>query len=89
MSKRGPDYQKQQAKRSLWDNDGFRVAHKYRERGRGRGRDKELIHAELAAIRDDDDEERAYQYEKELERAWLCHAYNICDTCYPQEESNG
>lgn len=47
MSKRGPDYQKQEAKRSLWDNDGEHVKKKSRNKNKGRGKDKRLIRDEL------------------------------------------
>jgi hypothetical protein len=48
MSKRGPDHQKREAKRSLWDMDGQHIPKKYRNKGKGRGKDKKLIQQELA-----------------------------------------
>lgn len=50
MSTRGPDFHKKEAKRSLWDNDGEHVPHKYRKKGRGRSKDKKLIRDETKEI---------------------------------------
>lgn len=47
MSKRGPDYQKQEAKQSLWDMDGQHIWKVRRNKGKGRGKDKRLIFQEL------------------------------------------
>ncbi len=47
MAKRTPDFQKQEAKNSLWSMDGQHVKKKSRNKGKGRGKDKRLIETEL------------------------------------------
>ena len=44
---RGPDFQKQEAKQSLWDQDGQHIPKRYRNKGKGRGKDKRLTRQEL------------------------------------------
>jgi hypothetical protein len=46
-TRRGPDHQKEEATRSLWDLDGQHAPRKYRNKGRARGRDKKLTRREL------------------------------------------
>lgn len=52
MSKRTQDFQKQEAKGSLWENDGHHIPKKHRNKGKGRGKDKRLT-AELEREYDD------------------------------------
>ena len=88
MSKRGPDYQKREAKNLLWMGDG---QHNYmKTRGKARCKDYQLIRAELhEAFIDAVADEREF-LEADLDRAWLCSEYGICDVCNPQnEESHG
>lgn len=47
MSKRTQDYQKMEAKQSLWDFDGLHVPKRYRNKGKGRGKERRLIRQEL------------------------------------------
>lgn len=47
MSKRGPDFQHEEATQSLWDMDGMHIPKRYRNKGKGRGKDKRLVRAEL------------------------------------------
>jgi hypothetical protein len=47
---RGPDFQKHEAKRSLWDEDGQHIPKRYRNKSKGRFKDKQLIRTESAEI---------------------------------------
>jgi hypothetical protein len=44
---RNLDFQKREAKQSLWDMDGHHASKKSRNKGKGRGKDKKLIREEL------------------------------------------
>lgn len=55
---RGPDYQKQEAKTSLWDMDGQHIKKRFRNKGKGRGKDKREILANLDENRGFCDDER-------------------------------
>jgi hypothetical protein len=78
---RKPDYQKQEAKRSLWDCDGTHIRKRYRNKGRGRKADRLEIESALdeeatQAQLDEDDE-----WAKEIEEAWYCHLMGGCERC--------
>lgn len=61
------DFQKREAKQSLWDMDGQHIKKKYRNKGKGRQKDKKLIRAELdLAVLDSHD---AWD---EIDEAWNC-----------------
>lgn len=47
LSRRGQDFQKQEAVQSLWDMDGYHIPKRYRNKGKGRGKDKRLARSEL------------------------------------------
>lgn len=47
MSNRGPDFQKDEAKQSLWDMDGLHIPKRYRNKGKGRGKDKRMVRTEV------------------------------------------
>lgn len=86
MTKRGPDYQKAEAKRSLWTNDGFHEKKRYREHGRARCKDNQLIRAELYEADGNADAYLEYLRDIEADNAWLCYKYGICTSCNPQNE---
>jgi len=46
MSNKTQDFQKREAKRCLWDQDGDHTKKRYRNKGKGRGKDKRLIKEE-------------------------------------------
>ena len=56
------DFQKREAKRSLWDMDGQRVKKKSRNKGKGRAKDKKLIQEELEPLQYWEDEIMAQLY---------------------------
>lgn len=82
---RTPDFQKQEAKQCLWDNDGDHTIKVARNKGKGRGKDRQLIRQELNSIRDAEDEERQYQYFKEVEKALYCHYHGPCEFCQERD----
>lgn len=76
---RGPDYQKREAKRSLWDMDGEHVPKKYRNKGKGRGKDKQLIKEQLDP--NEEDYEILQMLNKEADEAMYCYHYGPCEKC--------
>lgn len=80
MSKRGPDHQKREAKRSLWDADGHHVPKKYRNKGRGRRKDKKEINASQA-----ENEYQGWVDWEEVDLALYCHNYGPCASCLANE----
>lgn len=81
---RGPDYQKREAKRSLWDMDGEHSS--YRNKGRGRGRDKKLTRQQFHDMIEEEFIDADDWGSDELEDAWLCYKYSICPHCYPEKK---
>jgi hypothetical protein len=76
VSKRGPDFQKREAKQCLWDQDGQHTAKRARNRGKGRGKDKKLVRAYWEE-EDFDDE----GYSQEISDALYCLEYGPCPAC--------
>ena len=81
MSK--PDYQKREATRSLWDNDGYHMPKKHRKKGSGRWADRrdiarELTESDPQAVADLDMNDLIYE---ESSEAYYCHFYGPCPRC--------
>lgn len=74
-----PDYQKQEAKRSLWDNDGQHEKKRYRNKGKARLKDKQLIRDELDP--NEEDYEILQMLNDEADDALYCYHYGPCERC--------
>lgn len=80
------DYQKQEAKQCLWDQDGQHTKKRWRNRGKGRGKEKSEIRKVLEDIFSGDDRDRQIEWEKEIERALDCYYYGPCEVCLAHEQ---
>jgi len=78
------DFQKREAKQSLWDNDGQHIKKKYRNKGKGRGKDKKLIRDELLAEAEWDEIDLD---NSEIE-ALYCYHYGSCEHCLKKKKNN-
>lgn len=76
MSKRGPDFQKREAKRSLWEQDGTRVHKKYRNKSKGRQKDNKLTNPV-----DDTEAFLDFLLNEESSEALDCYYYGPCQKC--------
>jgi hypothetical protein len=79
------DYQKEEAKRSLWDCDGSHIWKKYRNKGKGRNKEKADIRKEIADLTNQIRLDKDDQLCDEAEDAWYCHSYGPCAQCREQE----
>lgn len=83
------DYQKQEAKQCLWDQDGQHTKKRWRNRGKGRCKEKRDIRASLAELGSAAESEREEAQDQEMELAWYCHTSGPCEACKrSDEESN-
>jgi hypothetical protein len=81
MTKRGPDHQKREAKRSLWDQDGQHIPKKYRNKGKGRNKDKFEIDEAFKEIADLPITLQDEAWADEIDLAFYCHDYGPCAKC--------
>lgn len=81
VSKRGPDFQKKEAKQSLWDMDGTHVKKRHRNKGKGRGKDKKLIESEILAVHHPVVAEQEDDLNKETNESLYCVFYSPWAKC--------
>lgn len=75
------DYQKQEAKQCLWDQDGSHTKKKSRNRGKGRGKDKKEIRETLKELLKDPALDHEDMMNVEAFEASYCHYYGPCERC--------
>lgn len=81
MSKRSPDFQKQEAKQSLWDQDGQHIPKRYRNKGKGRSKDKKEIRKVVQEEINRPYLEKEEEWSEEVDDALYCHFYGPCGKC--------
>lgn len=89
MSRRrgqGPiDYQKREAKRSLWDMDGIHIDKKLRCKGGPRNQEKAEIRKELAQLEVEPQEALNDMLNEEADENSYCHFHGPCRRCKENE----
>lgn len=85
---RSPDFQKKEAKQSLWDMDGLHIKKKHRNKGKGRGRDKRLIEEALQEMETRHELDLDDMLNEEASNAWYCHLYGPCERCRGLDEES-
>lgn len=88
MSKKSPDHQKREAKRSLWDQDGEHIPKKYRNKGKGRNQEKADIRQELKELEREPRIALDEMLNEEADEALYCHYYGPCEQCLAKEEDD-
>lgn len=75
------DYQKEEAKRSLWDLDGDHAPKRYRNKGKGRLLEKAEIREELKTLINAENDAFEAAMSEEIDDALYCHFHGPCDAC--------
>lgn len=73
---RNNDFHKQEATRSLWDQDGYHIPKKSRTKGTARNADKMLIQQEL-----EESAEAEELWQEEVAEALYCYHFGPCEKC--------
>lgn len=82
----GPDYQKKEAKQSLWDMDGEHIPKRYRNKGKGRGKDKQLIRSIAADLLKDPELDQQDMINAEADEASYCYKFGPCKRCQCEQD---
>ncbi len=83
---RNLDFQKQEAKQCLWDQDGDHTGKRWRNRGKGRGKDRRLIQELLDEAGSASKLEHEIAMSQEADEASYCHFHGPCERCKAREE---